>query len=240
MAQGEERNWHLFVPILTCIALVSAACAAPQASTAAHRTETERPLLRGCSVESRTSSAQDTTVHPMRDLSRIEVDDVPIWIDVGRERAVYEDFRGIAYGGNRDDDDLATCADPAADEDCEAGRTLVYPGSAWDPVCGERHRCMPLARARIITSDHTGVLVRDEFADPLPIGCSVDETPFVTIDPGVMGTLAVTTRRGSAAQFELIALDYGAAYTIHVSEYRVMRITQEPMRRFAVADHAAR
>ena len=164
----------------------------------------------------------------VRDLTRTDVEGAVIWM-AGAPSAIDTDDPccGLAYTGNTYEDAIATCAPPApaGAEDCGADRSAVYPGLADDPVCGERRRCVPRPRARIIIADTTPVDAADHDGNPLPRGANTPPAPLL-LDRSNL--LAITTGTGPAARRELIALDHGASYTIHIARGAITRVTATP------------
>ena len=89
------------------------------------------------------------------------------------------------------------------DDECGERRAAVYPGLADDPVCGERRRCVPLPSVRVIAEDATNVTVDDD----------VGRDGFVTVSIG--------------GKTQLVAVDYGARYTIVVRGGAIASVTRE-------------
>lgn len=164
----------------------------------------------------------------VRDLTRVEVEGTGIWL-AGAASAIDTDDPccGLAYTGNAYDDAIATCAPPAeaGHEDCGDGRTGVYPGLADDRICGERRRCVPLSRARLVIHDDTPVEATDHDGNPLPRLPASAPAPLV-LDRSKL--VAVTTGSGPSARVELVAVDHGRAYTIHIARGAIARVTASP------------
>ncbi|HUS64374.1 MAG TPA: hypothetical protein VMZ28_07510 [Kofleriaceae bacterium] len=164
----------------------------------------------------------------VRDLTRVEVEGTVIWVAGGASEIDTDDpCCGLTYTGNTYEDAIATCAPPAeaGAEDCGADRSAVYPGLADDRVCGERRRCVPRARARLLVADATPVEAEDHDGHPLPRGAAADAAPLVLDRSNLV---AVTTGAGATARRELVAVDHGAAYTIHIAHGAITRVAVTP------------
>ena len=113
---------------------------------------------------------------------------------------------GLAYDGNRYADSLATCA--TIDDECGPDRTPVYPGIVGDRVCGERRRCVPPARARLIVRDHTKALAVDFDDQPLPSGADSAAVAHAPVTLGRPGFIKVKVDDKPA---QLVTMDYWLA-----------------------------
>jgi hypothetical protein len=156
-----------------------------------------------------------------------------VWIEPGHEGSMNTDDPccGLSYDGNWTDDRIATCAaEPGEGTECGPGRTTPYWGSlADDPVCGERPRCVPLPEARIILLDATAATSTDSDGVPVPTGADARAVAYGRVsgerDGGTL--LQISLEAGGKQRQELVALDFGARYTIFVRAGRIERVSRD-------------
>jgi hypothetical protein len=143
-----------------------------------------------------------------------------VWLQHERESGIdtADHCCGLSYDGNKYDAPRATCA---VNDECGPTRAAVYPGLANDPLCGEHRRCVPLPAARIVVEDDTEVTAVDANEASVPVGGA--DTEHALVDVGREGFVVVTV----AGKTQLVAVDYGARYTIVVRSGAIERVTRD-------------
>jgi hypothetical protein len=155
------------------------------------------------------------------ELTRVDIEGWrPIWVRVpidGEVTLSAHPCCGVTFDSNTYDDAIATCAPPGGA--CTGDVTEVPHTLAEDPVCGDRPRCVPRRKLRVVQTR-----VRDDSA-------IVDENGEVYRANEVEGLVypniadMFTFEVGDAQLRQDIAMDRGATYTIRLDGDEVTGVT---------------
>jgi hypothetical protein len=155
------------------------------------------------------------------ELTRVDIEGWrPIWVRVpidGEVTLSAHPCCGVTFSSNTYDDAIATCAPPGGA--CTGDVTEVPHTLAADPVCGDRPRCVPRSKLRVVQAragDESAIV--DENGE---VYRASEAAGLVYPNIADMFTFAV----GDAQRRQDIAMDRGATYTVHLDGDEVTGVT---------------
>ncbi|HUQ08305.1 MAG TPA: hypothetical protein VM261_37690 [Kofleriaceae bacterium] len=155
------------------------------------------------------------------ELTRVEIEGWrPIWVHVppgGETWLSSHACCGVTFDSNTYDDAIATCAPPGGT--CPIDVVEVPHSLAADPVCGDRPRCVPRSKLRVVQArSGAEITIVDENGEVYRAG---EEAGLVYPNIADMFTFAVD----GSDQRQDVAMDRGATYSIFLDGAAVTRVS---------------